>query len=105
MYSYAPHRPTLLRKWMPDTTGDISWEWIKKALPSIREVEPIYDVANMLAKPSKCTLGKLPSPSPELKEAHSLFMRELDKLRSQLKWRNHDYDYLHPDNVACSIDI
>ena len=67
IYSYMPHRPTMLTKyipveytvpmlrsslhicrndtlkmlacflrWMPEGEGDISWSWIKEALPSIQ---------------------------------------------------------------------
>eukprot|EP00090_Calanus_glacialis_P043131 TRINITY_DN7631_c0_g1_i7.p1 TRINITY_DN7631_c0_g1~~TRINITY_DN7631_c0_g1_i7.p1 ORF type:complete len:921 (-),score=153.36 TRINITY_DN7631_c0_g1_i7:68-2830(-) len=104
-YSYAPQRPTLLRKWMPSHDGDITWEWIKKALPSIPETEAIYDLANMLAKPSLCTLSNLDMFLPGFEDVGRVFKWELSKLSYEVKRRNHEYDYLDPDKIACSIDI
>ena len=106
MYSYAPHRPTSLRKWMPDkSTKDLTWEWIKEALPTLKEAAETYDIANMLAKPSLCTLTQLKSPDPQVKDIHTRFIKELTNLSKKVKKRNHPYDYLDPQNVACSIDI
>ena len=104
-YSYAPQRPTLLRKWMPSHDGDITWEWIKEALPSIPETEAIYDMANMLAEPSLCTLSKLDIFMPGFEDVGTVFKWELSKLSYEVKRRNHEYDYLDPDKIACSIDI
>ena len=104
-YFYAPHRPTLLRKWMPSHDGDITWEWIKEALPSIPETEAIYDLANMLAKPSLCTLSKLDMVLPGYEDVHRVLKKELSKLSSEVKKRKHEYYYLDPDKIACSIDI
>ena len=69
IYSYAPHKPTslsrccqelpwryrflawLLRsspisnltfRWMPPPGKDISWQWIKDALPSLKQQETLY---------------------------------------------------------------
>ena len=106
MYSYTPQRPTLLRKWMPDkSSGDLTWEWIKEALPTLTEAADTYKLANILAKPSLCTLTKLKSPDPQVQDIHTRFIIELTNLSKKVKRRNHPYDYLDPQNVACSIDI
>ena len=106
IYSYAPHRPTLLRKWMPDkSTPDVTWKWIKEALPTLTEAIATYDIANMLSKPSLCTLTKLKSPDPKIKKIHKKFIRKLKRLSKKVKKRSHPYDYLDPQNIACSIDI
>ena len=105
IYSYAPHRPTLLKKWMPNHDRDISWEWIKDALPTIPETEAIYDLANILAKPSLCTLTKLDTFKTELPDVHRVFQLELSRMSYEVKRRNNEYDYLDPDKIACSIDI
>ena len=105
IYSYAPYRPTLLRKWMPDSDSDVTWKWIKEALPSMTETALVYDLANMLSKPSQCTLSKLESPTPQFKSFHKVFKQELSKLSDSIKRRNHEYDYLDPEKVACSIDV
>ena len=107
MYSYAPHRPTSLRKWMPDkSTRDVTWQWIKEALPTLKEAKETYDVANILARPSSlCTLTQLKSPDPLVQDIHTRFIKELTNLSKKVKKRNHPYDYLDPQNVACSIDI
>ena len=105
IYSYAPYRPTLLRKWMPDYERDVSWEWIKEALPNMTETGHIYNLANMLAKPSQCTLTKLKSPNPQFDNFHKVFKQELSKLSYSVKRRKHEYDYLDPDKIACGIDI
>merc|ERR1712142_151996 len=105
IYSYAPHRPTLMRKWMPDWEGDITWEWIKDGLPSLTETAAVYDIANMLAKPSLCTLTQLPSPGPQFQDIHHRFLNKLERLSWEVRRRNHPYDYLDPQNIACSIDI
>ena len=91
---------------MPDkNTPDVTWEWIKEALPTFEEAVATYDIANMLSKPSLCTLIKLKSPGPQVQEIHANFIRELTGLSKEVKKRNHPYDYLDPQNVACSIDI
>jgi len=107
VYSYAPYRPTLLRKWMPDHNNgrDVTWKWIKEALPSLTETAAVYDLANLLAKPSQCTLTKLQSLNPQFANIHKVFKWELSKLSYSVKRRNHEYDYLDPDKIACSIDI
>ena len=106
MYSYAPHRPTLMRKWMPDSNSTtITWQWIKEALPTLEEAGKVYDIANILAKPSLCTLTKLESPDPKVQGFHTQFIRDLNNLSNDIKKRNHPYDYLDPKKVACSIDI
>ena len=104
-YSYAPHRPTLLRKWMPDQEEDVTWEWIKGALPSLREASAVYDLTNIVAKPSLCTLTMLSSPDPQYQDIHATFMEQLDRLSKDVRRRNHQYDYLDPQNIACSIDM
>ena len=104
-YSYAPHRPTLLRKWMPDQEEDVTWEWIKEGLPSLSETAAVYDIANMLAKPSLCTLTRLPSPGPQYQDIHARLLRQLARLSKEVRRRNQEYDYLDPQCIACSIDI
>ena len=105
MYSYAPHRPTLLRKWMPDQEEDVTWEWIKEGLPSLREASAVADISNLLTKPSLCTLTKLASPDPQYQDIHDTFLEQLKRLSKDVRRRNHPYDYLDPHNIACSIDI
>ena len=106
IYSYTPHRPTHLKKWIPDNESTkITWKWIKEALPTLKEAEYAYDIANMLAKPSLCTLTKLRSPDPKVQDIHNKFIRELNTLSNDVKRRKHPYNYLDPKNVACSIDI
>ena len=90
---------------MPDYEEDVTWEWIKEALPSLAETVALYDLVNILAKPSLCTLTKLESPDPLYEDIHRVFKNELYKLSYSIKMRNSDYDYLDPDNIACSIDI
>ena len=104
-YSYAPNRPTLLKKWMPDSEGDITWVWIKEALPTITETADIYDLANMLAKPSLFTLTQINTFSTEMPDVHRVFQWELSRMSQDVKWRNQEYDYLDPEKIACSIDI
>ena len=105
MVSHAPHRPSLLRKWMPDQEEDVTWEWIKEGLPSLREASRVADLSNLLTKPSLCTLTKLASPDPQYQHIHDTFLKQLEKLSTDVKRRNHPYDYLDPQNIACSIDI
>ena len=106
VYSYPPHRPTLLRKWMPDNNDkDITWKWIKKALPNITETASIYDFVNVLAKPSPYPLTTLESPDPKFKSFHTVFKQELSALSQAVKSRKHEYNYLDPEKIACSIDI
>ena len=69
------------------------------------ETALVYDLANMLAKPSQCTLSKLESQTPQFKSFHKVFKQELSKLSGSIKRRNHEYDYLDPEKVACSIDV
>ena len=104
-YSYAPHRPTLLRKWMPNHDRDITWGWIKEALTTITEAKAVYGLFNMQVKPSLCTLSKLDMVLPGYEDVHRVLKRDLSKLSSEVKKRKHEYDYLDPDKIACSIDI
>ena len=90
---------------MPDNGKDLNWEWIKEALPSLNETKAAYKLVNLLAKPSLCTLTKLKSLNPQFSNIHKVFKSELSELSDSVKQRNHDYDYLDPDQVACSIDI
>ena len=90
---------------MPSNDEDITWDWIKEALPSITEAEKVYDLFNTIVKPSLCTLSKLKMGMPGYEDVHRVLKRDLSKLSSQVKKRKHEYDYLDPDNIACSIDI
>ena len=105
IYSYAPHRPTLLRKWMPENDQHITWNWIKSALPTLTEAEAIYDLGNMLSKQSLCTLMSLKMGNPNLQDIVQTLKRDLYKMSKDVKRRGHEYNYLDPDLVACSIDI
>ena len=90
---------------MPDNGMDLNWEWIKEALPSLNETKQVYTLVNLLAKPSQCTLQKLQSLNPQFANMHKVFKLELSKLSNSVKQRNHEYDYLDPHKIACSIDI
>jgi hypothetical protein len=35
LYTYAPHRPTALSRWMPPPGPDLSWSWLQAALPTM----------------------------------------------------------------------
>lgn len=104
-YSYAPHRPTLLTKWMPDGEDDISWAWIKEALPKLPLVEDMFTLSNLLSTHSLCSLSKLDEFSSDLPNIQSNLKEELATISREVRARGGEYDYLDPDIIACSIDI
>merc|ERR1712037_662041 len=74
-YSFQPHRPVILTKWMPEETStdqDILWKWIQEALPSIELNKEIYQLSNTLATPmqSQCNLLSLEAFKELLPEVH-----------------------------------
>ena len=88
-----------------EKSATFEWEWIKKALPSLEDALHVYQVANLLVKPSLCTLANMESPGPEFEKSYKLLRKELDQMVQSIKKRNHSYKYLSPENVPCSIDI
>ena len=105
LYSYAPHRPTFLAKWMPDEGKELSWAWIKTALPTLKQVEELYIIAMILSTQSPCTLIDLDVFQDEFPDIQNELTKGLKKLSDEIESRNSDYDYLHPAKVACSVDI
>jgi len=106
VYSYMPHRPTILTKWMPEEgEEDISWPWIKEALPSIPLTKDIFELSMILATHSQCNLASLDVFEDDIPQVHKRLQNDLATISSLVKGRGGDYDYLDPENVACSIDI
>ena len=104
-YSYIPHRPTFLTKWMPDEEKQLTWEWIKTALPTMEQAKEVYDLAMLLATHSLCTLADLDEFEDEFPDVQKELNRNLNKLSFEIESRDSDYNYLDPARVACSIDI
>ena len=104
LYSYIPHRPTLLRRWMPATGRDLTWSWILGALPTLQEAQEVYLLSNLLAKPSDCTLLPLARQGDPYPDLASRFASDLETLSRKIRRRGR-YPYLDPASVACSIDI
>ena len=104
-YSYPPVRPTLLTKWMPSGTKDLSWAWIKSALPDLGLASEIYGLANLLAKPPLCRLARLDPAVAEWRDITARLHRDLAAVTRQVRARRGEYDYLDPENIGCSIDI
>ena len=104
-YSYVPHRPTFLTKWMPDNEEDIIWEWIKTALPTMEQTEEVYDLSMLLSTHSLCTLTDLDVFEDDFPDVQKQLNRNLNRLSFEIESRDNDYNYLDPARVACSIDI
>jgi len=106
-YSFQPHRPVILTKWMPETHQDISWQWIQEALPSIELNKEIYQLSNTLATPmqSQCNLLSLEAFKELLPKVHQELQQNLESLRDEVRSRGGEYRFLNPEKVACSIDI
>ena len=104
-YTYIPHHPTYLKKWMPEDSTTITWSWIKKALPSMEAASNVVWLLNTLARPSLCTLHKLPLPNKKMKEAHEELMKGLKTLSKEISRRDHEYNFLDPKLVPCSISV
>ena len=104
-YSYIPHRPTFLTKWMPEEEKIITWEWIKTALPTMEQAEEVYDLSMLLSTHSLCTLIELDVFEDDFPDIQKQLNRDLNKLSFEIESRDGDYDYLDPARVACSIDV
>lgn len=108
-YSYVPHRPTFMKKWMPDDNGeDLEWQTLVEALPTVEEHKTAFLTANLLAIHSECNLlshfkAKLTEDSSD---ALKTLVTELEAISEGIKSRfnSADYPYLDPARVACSID-
>merc|ERR1712037_719329 len=94
-YSFQPHRPVILTKWM------------QEALPSIELNKEIYQLSNTLATPmqSQCNLLSLEAFKELLPEVHQELQQNLESLRDEVRSRGGEYKFLNPEKVACSIDI
>lgn len=111
-YSYVPHRPTLMTNWMPEGEDDMSWHQIKEALPPMELTKQIYRLTNTLSTPmqTQCNLLSLDvfRDESELKPVYQTLQNDLNKLKDVVESRMRDggeYNFLSPENVACSIDI
>jgi len=106
-YSFQPHRPVILTKWMPETDQNITWEWIQEALPSIELNKEIYTLTNTLSTPmqSQCNLLSLEAFKELLPQVHQKLQQDLKSLRDEVNNRTGEYNFLNPEKVACSIDI
>jgi len=104
-YYYVPHRPTFMTKWMPDGEEDLTWEWIKTALPTMERTKKVHSLFMLLTKQSFCTLSSLDVFKDEYPAIQQQLTRDLNKLSSEIKSRDGDYKHLDPANVACSVDI
>ena len=80
--SLSPRITTFL---LPNHERDITWSWIKEALPTITEAKAVYDLLNIMVKPSLCTLSKLDMVMPGYEDVHKVFKRELFMLSSEVK--------------------
>lgn len=105
LYSYAPHRPTLLKKWMPSTSEDLPWSWLLTALPSLQQAAGAYSTTNLLSMPTPCNLlpyMKTPGLYPDLR---AQLAKDLQQISGHIQKREHSYGYLDPQRVHCSINI
>lgn len=108
-YSYVPHRPTFMKKWMPGDNGEeLEWQTLVEALPTVEEHKTAFLTANLLAIHSECNLlshfkAKLTEDSSD---ALKTLVTELEAISEGIKSRFNwaDYPYLDPARVACSID-
>jgi len=116
-YTFQPHRPFLLTRWMPESGTNIpNMAWITETTAeAFREInQGIYQVVNTLSTPmqGQCNLLSLDTFKDEvvdfLKQAHDQLHSELDTLSkhiSSTRVGSGAYNFLDPAKVACSIDI
>ena len=90
---------------MPDNDKEITWPWIKEALPTFSETKRIYETTQILSKQSQCTLLKMKVENIKLKSFVAELKKKLKKMSQDVKRRKHKYKYLDPAKIACSIDI
>jgi len=123
-YSYQPHRPVLLKKWMPekgsreDRELESNWKWVEKAtaMSSPENMQAIYMLTNMVSTPmqSQCNLLGLrvfENDDGTLAEVGRQLNSALQNLSDEVNARKGTagplgvYNFLDPAKVACSIDI
>jgi len=107
-YSFQPHRPVILTRWMPDEGQNISWPWILEALPNAELNKEMYELTNTLATPmqSQCNLLALEVFKDEIPQVHQNLQRDLQIISDEVQGRGRGgYNFLDPARVACSIDI
>jgi len=113
-YSYQPHRPVMLTRWMPKEEDDIpNMDWILNATAEAsKEIKQgIYQLTNILSTPmqGQCNLLSLDvfKDDVDLKQVHEQLKVELQQLSHEVKGRLGEgaYNFLDPAKVACSIDI
>lgn len=107
-YSYQPHRPVRLTRWMPDEAKEITWSWIKEALPSPELSKEIYQLTNTLSTPmqKQCNLMSLPRVfQDKIPQVYDELQLNLQHLKKKVEERGGEYNFLNPEKVACSIDI
>jgi len=114
-YSYQPHRPVMLTRWMPkegDNIPDMDWILNATAEASKEIKQGIYQLTNILSTPmqGQCNLLSLDvfkDDVNDLKKVHETLKLELQHLSNEVKGRAGDgaYNFLDPAKVACSIDI
>merc|ERR1719430_122350 len=107
-YSFQPHRPVILTKWMPEKEQIISWQWILEALPSAELNKEMYELTNTLATPmqSQCNLLSLEVFKDEIPQVQQKLTEDLMIISNEVQGRGQDgYILPRPSSVACSIDI
>lgn len=117
-YTFQPHRPLTLTRWMPNEDEEIpNKAWITDATAETfkENAQGIYQLANILSTPmqGQCNLLALDTfkdevDIPFLKQAHDQLHSELDTLHNHINSTRvgpDAYNFLDPANVPCSIDI
>jgi len=106
-YSYQPHRPRRLTRWMPDDLKDITWKFIKDSLPSLELAKGIYRVVMFLSTPTKslCNLLSLDTFKDDIPKVHEKLQSDLKHISFLVKKRGGEYNHLDPENVPCSVDV
>ena len=104
LYSYVPFHPAYLTKWMPKEGIKLTWEWIKKALPTMEQTEKAHLLFMFLSKKPLCTLIDLNVFKDEYPHIQKNLNEELKQLSSEIRKRKSEYNYLDPASIACSVE-
>jgi arachidonate 15-lipoxygenase len=109
---YVPNRPNVMFKGMPDTEGDITFEYILSSLQGFATAHFQIFFSNFLSTPSLHPLSELPLEENFYPDIHTAFIARLNAIAAEIDERNQKlvqegkipYPYLSPKQIASSID-
>jgi arachidonate 5-lipoxygenase len=110
---YVPNRPNVLFKGVPETEGDISFEYVLSALQSFAGAHFQLFFSRLLSTASLHSLSELPLENNLFPDIHAIFMAKLNLIAVEIEERNKKllqegkvpYPYLSPTQIASSVDI